>query len=65
MSKPSWIDAPEWANYLAQDADGQWYWFEDKPELKRGLALWINRSGVAKKAEVRNVDWRSTLEQRP
>jgi len=28
---PSWKDAPDWANWLAQDSDGEWFWFEDKP----------------------------------
>jgi len=29
--KPEWKDAPEWANYLAMDDDGSWYWFEHMP----------------------------------
>lgn len=33
MSKPDWKDAPEWANYLAQDADGTWQWFSKEPIL--------------------------------
>ena len=24
--KPDWKDAPEWANYLVLDEDGEWYW---------------------------------------
>lgn len=31
--KPSWKDAPQWANWLARDSDGRWYWYEDKPEI--------------------------------
>ena len=30
--KPDWSDAPEWADYLAQDANGTWYWYEGKPK---------------------------------
>lgn len=26
-----WSSAPEWAKYLAMDADGDWTWFEHKP----------------------------------
>lgn len=26
MNKPDWKDAPEWANWLAQDGEGQWIW---------------------------------------
>lgn len=29
--KPSWDDAPEWANYLVCNASGRWLWFEKKP----------------------------------
>jgi hypothetical protein len=29
--KPDWKDAPEWAAFVAQDADGDWYWFEERP----------------------------------
>jgi hypothetical protein len=31
MNKPSWSDAPKWANYLAMDGDGRWYWYEREP----------------------------------
>lgn len=31
--KPDWSDAPEWANYLAMDNNGDWYWYEEKPEI--------------------------------
>ena len=30
--KPDWKGAPEWANWLAQDEDGPWFWFQLKPE---------------------------------
>lgn len=34
--KPSWSNAPEWAAYLARDADGLWFWYEVQP-------VWIPR----------------------
>ena len=30
---PDWKDAPEWAQWLAMEAGGGWYWFENEPEL--------------------------------
>lgn len=33
MSKPSWEDAPEWANALATDGNGVWWWFENEPKF--------------------------------
>ena len=32
MSKPNWCDAPDFAEYLAMDSDGEWYWYEVEPE---------------------------------
>lgn len=39
MNKPDWKDAPEWANWLAGDADGTWYWFKDKPDFD--IDCWV------------------------
>lgn len=29
--KPSWDNAPKWANWLVQDEEGEFLWFEDEP----------------------------------
>jgi len=29
--KPSWDDAPSWAQWLAMDPNGRWFWFSDEP----------------------------------
>ncbi|WEL95633.1 hypothetical protein [Xanthomonas phage vB_XooS_NR08] len=29
--KPDWNDAPEWANFLARNGDGKWFWHEAQP----------------------------------
>jgi hypothetical protein len=34
MTKPDWGKAPDWANWCAQDQDGQWYWYKNKPQWK-------------------------------
>ena len=31
--KPNWKDAPEWANWLAMDLGGYWWWYEYKPKF--------------------------------
>jgi hypothetical protein len=36
-SKPNWKDAPEWAQWLAQDASHSWYWHELEPEPEDGV----------------------------
>lgn len=69
MNKPDWKDAPEWANWLAQDevANGEcWVWFEDKPYFNNGC--WMPSS--AKKWLQTNIpstieDAENTLEPRP
>lgn len=37
---PHWDDSPFWATYLAQDANGDWFWFENEPIAHRSLGLW-------------------------
>ncbi len=60
--KPNWRTAPEWANYIAMDPNGQWYWYEREPELK--VDIWNNRFG---KAELvgEHVYWKDSLQERP
>jgi len=48
MSKPSWEDAPEWANWLALDDFGEWWLFENKPSFNSGVR-WVDFAGGAKK----------------
>lgn len=72
MSKPEWKDAPDWANWMAQDMDGEWWWYEMKPKLRLGFKAWVETSGHGKidpasergtSGEVQN--WKDTLEPRP
>ncbi|AWH14636.1 hypothetical protein [Aeromonas phage 62AhydR11PP] len=65
QNKPSWKDAPEWANYLAIDGDSVWYWHEMDPKTVAGCEYWMSRgqSGIACRGEVLG-DWRDTMERR-
>lgn len=40
-----WSGAPRWAKYLAQDADGEWFWYANEPELGRWCWLPSVRDG--------------------
>lgn len=31
IMKPDWSASPSWAKYLAQDPDGEWWWYEERP----------------------------------
>lgn len=64
LSKPSWKDAPEWANYLAMDDSGYWYWYEYQPEPFVGRFTQGNRYQAIGLVPY-TVDWQDTLEQRP
>ena len=64
MSKPSWDDAPEWANYLAMDDDGAWYWFECMPKPDKWSGEW-GAEGREVMASEPNHKWLDTLEPRP
>lgn len=63
MRKPSWDDAPEWAQWLAQDGDGAWWWCEAEPKAAHTIEEWITASRVAEASYAHN--WRETLEERP
>jgi len=62
--KPSWDDAPEWANYLAMDYDGEWFWFEFEPKLNSSGKVWARMSGRAKTAEICGDFHQESLEPR-
>ena len=61
--KPDWKDAPEWANYLAQDKCSEWWWYEDKPNIFGSNETWGTFGKV--KSVKTNDNWRETLERRP
>ena len=65
--KPSWLDAPDWANYLARGEHGGWFWFDKKPVADRVDKIWsANANGcVFQYAGDHNDDWDRTLERRP
>jgi len=65
--KPSWDDAPEWAQWLAIDFDGEWIWFECEP-ISNEYGFW-DVSKVNAKSETAGFgivkDWHLSLEPRP
>lgn len=64
MSKPDWKDAPEWAQFLAMDKDGEWWWYERGPEWLPFEGLW-DSGGASCVADVSEVDAVDSLEPRP
>jgi len=62
-NKPDWKDAPEWANYLAMDQNGDWYWFENLPSINRDVWASPEKATLAQKSS--NHQWKDSVEERP
>jgi hypothetical protein len=65
---PDWRNAPEWANWLAQDKGGAWYWYQYPVVIDGGW--WVEREGYDGNVEQaacsgKLLDWESTLQSRP
>ena len=72
INKPSWDDAPEWAEWLAQDESGEWFWFEAPVEMEEEEGEWFEKEGedgridrASRGAIPAGHNWRDTLEPRP
>lgn len=65
MSKPSWDDAPEWAQFVAQDQSGAWYWYEYEPSMLSDQWHEPSDEGRVNQAYVLGDGWVDTLEHRP
>lgn len=61
VGAPSWDDAPGWANWLAMDVNGEWYWYEYKPMLAGYSWFCLGRFFSADL----NNGWQKSLQQRP
>ncbi|MNJ40044.1 hypothetical protein D3C77_349290 [compost metagenome] len=62
---PSWDDAPEWANWLGQCADGGWEFYEDEPVAKNDYWEHAKKGARTQMSGEPNSDWRNTLQKRP
>jgi len=67
-----WAAAPEWAQWLAADSDGSWWWYENQPILgRRGWVGDPTDNGKRRRADLPPVlyagdaGWIYTLARRP
>lgn len=66
--KPSWYGAPQWAEYLVQEPNGQWKWCEKKPAEKIDGWRYDSREPYRYKVASEGIvlgRWQETLEERP
>ncbi len=59
--KPSWDDSPIWAQWLAMDKDGMWFWYSLLPDIDE--YQWCTDVGKCMSAKVNN--WENSLQERP
>ena len=63
MKKPLWENAPVWANFLAQDKDGLWFWYEIRPQVFDNI--WDSVYGKAEQVKPDDADkWYESLEDK-
>lgn len=63
--KPSWDDAPEWAQWLAMDEDGRWWWYEEKPLPQKDYFYWLGgKMEESLPVLDRSMPWDESLEKR-
>jgi hypothetical protein len=67
--KPSWKDAPSWAQWLAMDQGGSWYWYEVEPKLDpcEPNTMWVIGKDRTKTQHAAWFDegWETSKEPRP
>ena len=62
--KLPWDQAPEWAQWAAMDADGEWWWYENEPEISH--ILWRHTNGLLYCFNFPPcTNWRESKRQRP
>jgi len=62
---PPWSDAPEWANWRAMDESGEWWWYEEEPQIHFDNDSYDNPTMPPMREQYKWKDWKSTLEKRP
>lgn len=64
MNKPSWESAPDWANWLAMDGDGTWFWYENKPHVMEESNS-FSAEGKSLGVIETHSGWEDSLEEKP
>lgn len=60
--KPDWRDAPDWAQWLALDPDGSWFWYEVEPNWD---CRWESQFNTRMQHAGSQTDSFNSLEARP
>ena len=60
MLKPDWKTAPSWAQYLARDPNGGWWWFEVAPR-PTSLGWVVGQLGTGCERATIPGEWKKSL----
>lgn len=60
--KPDWKDAPEWAQWLARDENGSWFWYATRPLVSGNR--WITDTKYEHAGDS-SSEWEKSREERP
>ncbi len=63
--KPNWKKAPHWAEYTAQDPDGQWYWYKSLPSIQENNTWKCDSICMKGFKGFKNSDWKNSLMKKP
>jgi hypothetical protein len=66
----TFLNPPEWANFLAMDKNGNWAWFQDEPYQHSSNTWFNNKETQARWTGAHNIishqdDWTKSLFRRP
>lgn len=64
MTKPTWDDAPDWANYMAMDGNGVWYFYASRPSVLVSCWSPAHNSDQRMERAHQETPWRESLEVR-
>ena len=74
LRDPVWGSAPDWAQWLAQDENGKWHFYDGEPTANHStIQWWVNQTTKEQNFELaacdlpseENPSWRNTLQRRP
>lgn len=64
-NEPCWAEAPQWANFWAQDFDGKAYWYNGKPCSDRDSWRHAKGDWTMCQESKSNIPWIDSLRERP
>ena len=62
QSQPNWDDAPVWAEWLAQDENSGWTWYETRPKEVRG---YFSTKDRCENTVLKSTNWKESVQRRP